>query len=324
MSAAPEQTELVPEDIHATVSELRNLVGKEIVGKFAIAEGSIERTRTGSAYAKVVLVDRTGRVDAKKWDCGTLPAEVGQVVGLRADVDEFNGTTQLKVKGWKRLPDEDTADYARASRFSREFLDAALTEELRLLHGPEGEVVQTLVGDYWTEFLAAPASKVYHHGYTRGLAEHTLSMLRLAEPVCRHYLDFYDDITPDLNLVRCGVWMHDFAKIADSYLDGVAWQETPASKLVGHIPRVCLWIDQVRRDLQMAEGSIDDLLHLVLSHHGKLEYGSPVLPKTAEAIVVHEIDMLDSHLAMLREATDGLEPGDWSSYCRPLGGEVRR
>lgn len=311
------------EDIHSTIAELAEHVGREVVGKFAVAEASVDVAKNGKPFAKFVLVDSTGSVNAKKWESSTLP-ETGVVIGVRADVDEWRGTTQLKLKGWKVLEDEPLADYVRSSPLPRHVLADGLIEELAVLSGPEGDVVNAILDREWRAFMRRPASKMYHHAYLHGLAEHTLSMLGAARAVCRHYNAMYGRDFVDENLVRCGVWLHDWAKIHDARLEGVAWVESETSQLVGHIPQCAAVIAEVGHEIEVAESVVIELQHLVLSHHGQFEYGSPVTPKTREAIVLHNIDMLDSKLAMHREATTGLDAGEWSSYCRPLGGEVRR
>jgi len=168
-------------------------------------------------------------------------------------------------------------------------------------------------GDLRAAFALAPAAKSMHHAFLGGLLEHTLSILGMAERACAHY--------PALNrdLVVAGVFLHDVGKTAElSYQRSFGY--TDAGNLLGHIALEADWISRaVGKIPGFPEELRMQILHIVLSHHGRLEFGSPVLPKTPEALLVHYLDDLDGKLeAMFRAVQDEAGGGSWSPYNRAL------
>jgi len=162
-------------------------------------------------------------------------------------------------------------------------------------------------------FAKAPAAKSMHHVYLGGLLEHTLSVAGMADRACAHY--------PELNrdLVLAGVLLHDVGKTAElTYQRSFSYSD--AGNLIGHISMEADWINQaVARIPDFPEQLRLLVLHIVLSHHGKLEFGSPVLPKTPEALLVHYLDDLDGKLeAMFRAIRDDAGQGAWTPFSRTL------
>jgi 3'-5' exoribonuclease len=310
-----------------TVADVAAHDGRLVFVKAAVAAAEIGTASNGSAFAKLELVDRTGTIGAKKWDTPELPFEAGDVIGVKARVDSWKGTAQLVIESMRVL-EEDPSDFVRASHFSQDELDEYLDATLQLIGGECGEVVRSIFEDtsIRAKFLQAPAAQRNHHAYERGLAEHVVSMAKLADKVVEHYATMYQhlDVSIDRDLVVAGVLLHDLGKALEFERDGVAWTTNLDAELIRHIPQCATMI----HDACMATLASDDtrrrLLHVVLAHHGRLEYGSPVVPKLIEAQLVHLIDMMDSRFAMFVEALSGMEPGDVSEWVRPLGGRVVR
>jgi 3'-5' exoribonuclease len=181
----------------------------------------------------------------------------------------------------------------------------------------DGHVRELLLGllddpELGPAFRAAPAAKTIHHAWAGGLCEHTLSMLQLAWRVCDHYPQL------DRDLVAAGCLLHDFGKVRELTREGEGFAYTDEGRLVGHIVVACQLIHEraariegFPRDLEM------HLLHLVASHHGKLEHGSPKEPQTLEALAVQALDELDSKMAAFAAifCRDG-EAGHFTSYQR--------
>jgi 3'-5' exoribonuclease len=165
----------------------------------------------------------------------------------------------------------------------------------------------------------APAAVANHHAYRSGLAEHTLSMMRLATLIGSHYADYYPGrIEPDL--LVAGVLLHDLGKVWE--LEGdLATRYSTVGNLVGHIPMGAAFIARAAAELgDVPDALVHELQHLVLSHHGELAYGSPQTPKTLEAQLLHYIDQLDSKANLFVNAA-GTTPG-WSPFQRNLGRPV--
>jgi len=168
-------------------------------------------------------------------------------------------------------------------------------------------------GDLRAAFALAPAAKSMHHAFLGGLLEHTLSILGMAERACAHYRALNRD------LVVAGVFLHDVGKTAElSYQRSFGY--TDAGNLLGHIALEADWISRaVGKIPGFPEELRMQILHIVLSHHGRLEFGSPVLPKTPEALLVHYLDDLDGKLeVMFRAVQDEAGGGSWSPYSRAL------
>jgi 3'-5' exoribonuclease len=157
------------------------------------------------------------------------------------------------------------------------------------------------------KFFQYPAASKIHHGYMGGLAEHTLGMAAVAEDICSLY--------PQLNrdLLIAGVLVHDLGKTAE--LGGLIQSEySEEGKLCGHISIGHAWLVEVADEKGLATAEETLLLrHMILSHHGKLEYGSPMTPEIPEAEVLSLIDNLDARLNTLKTALEGVKPGQWTS-----------
>jgi 3'-5' exoribonuclease len=162
-------------------------------------------------------------------------------------------------------------------------------------------------------FCKAPAAKSMHHVFLGGLLEHTLSVLGMAERACTHY--------PELNrdLVVAGVLLHDIGKTAELTFQR-SFGYSDAGNLLGHISMEAEWISSAAARIPDFPEELRLLiLHIVLSHHGKLEFGSPVLPKTPEALLVHYLDDLDGKLeTMFRGIREDSGQGNWTGYSKSL------
>ena len=299
--------------------------GEPFAGVLLAQEAAFKTSAKGSEYLEVKLSDASGELRGFLWD---IRAIEGDMEAIRADaflwvkgtVTSYNGRLQLKLDKVRFTPDAEVGDFARFFPVSARPVPDMLAE----LDGRIGAV-----GDPWIRrllkalfqddaalrdsFSRAPAAKSMHHVSLGGLLEHTLSVLGMGQRACDHY--------PALNrdLVVAGVLLHDLGKTAElSYQRSFGY--TDMGNLLGHITIEAEWIN---REVGKIPGFPEELrlqiLHIVLSHHGRLEFGSPVLPKTPEALLVHYLDDLDGKLeAMFRAIEDGPENGSWSPFSRSL------
>lgn len=305
------------------ISQLKKSLGAEAFIQGVVSDFETAETKSGKPFVKFNLSDATGSAACKIWDTDE-EINNSEVIGVKAKVDDFGGTLQLIVSKFKVVEGAKPSDFARRSSFSPEFLDDQIGDAIESVRGELGEVVRYIFRQpgVLDTFLIAPAAITNHHAFDGGLAEHTLSMLELASVVCDHYDTFYSDMNIDRHLVYAGVLLHDLGKIYDYKRDGITWVPTIESELVGHIPAVTMLISEACDSCGVSQDTRNRLLHVVLSHHGKLEYGSPVVPKFIEAQIVHSLDMLDSRFAMFREATKDIEEGEVTGWVRPLGSRV--
>ena len=294
------------------IKDLRS--GGAVTTHGLVTEAKVSTAKNGKDFVRLTLVDGSASVAVMRFDCSTAPY-AGTVLEVKGIAEEFNGL-QLKADSWKIL-DLDPNDFIPSSRFSREFLAAKLGPELQLIKGEVGDVTREVFAQVWEEFLTAPAAMKNHHAYARGLAEHTWSMIRIAHRVANHYTEAYPGML-DRDLLIAGVFLHDLGKVLDYQRNGVVWETSIAGELVGHMTHCVVMIHDACMALCADPEVEQKLTHLVLSHHGQLDFGSPIKPKTMEALVLHHIDMLDAHAEMMRVALESTTD-QITEYVRPLG-----
>ena len=272
-------------------------------------------------FLSLKLVDRTGSVDALMW---RLPDELlkglphPSYVDIEGQAHEYRGTLQVKVERLRVLRREEVSeeDYLPTTESDRQ----ALAEEvLRAGRGFEDEDLKRLFEsmvsdeDFWQAFCEAPAAKAMHHARIGGLLEHSVSCLRIARDLVEIY-------PVDRDLLLFGAIFHDVGKVRELSWNTGSFAYTTEGRLLGH---VVLGERLVASHVMALPGFPEELAlrisHVLLSHQGEIEYGSPERPKTLEALLVHLVDNLDARAAMYLEATTNVSPGGWSHHENPLG-----
>ena len=269
-------------------------------------------TQKGAPYLSLVLQDNSGTIDGKLWDASAEDMEAakpGHVEQLSFEVLDYNNALQLRVHSIQDLDQEpiDLSEYVMASPVAVSELKTRINGYIYSITNP---VLQKLVKGMYEKvgrtFFDYPAASRIHHNYLGGLAEHTLGMANLAEYIAGAY--------PFLNrdLLIAGVLIHDMGKTAE--LGGLVSNEyTLEGKLIGHISIGHGWLMETAETLGLANETETMLLrHMILSHHGKHEFGSPVLPEIPEAEALYLIDKIDSRMVSLRSALETVKPGQWS------------
>lgn len=284
--------------------------------------------KSGKPFLSLVLGDKSGIMVARVWSDVLAkcpgPFAAGDYVGVQGQVGSYKGELQLIVQYintvaalralGKELQDFDPELLILATPHDRQQLWRELRELAAAhLREPLKPLVLGLLDKYQAEFLVCPAARVYHHPYLGGLLEHTWS-------VARHALASLA-IYPDLNqdLVLAGAILHDLGKIKE-LANPQAPELTVPGQLLGHI--VLGW-EMVRAEARALEfpdpEALLQLEHIILSHHGSLEFGSPILPKTPEALLVFYLDDLDAKLKMMQQHLQSdASAGDFTSYHRVL------
>ena len=267
----------------------------------------------GSPYLNLVLQDDTGMLDGKFWN--VKPADIeavvaGEVQFVSFEVLDYNHQLQLRVNKIERIDQSeiDMRDYVMSSVYSKEELMQKMNELIDSIQNPNYKtIVNAMLDRIHDDFYNYPAASRIHHNYMGGLAEHTIGMAKLANDVC----DIYPML--DRDLLLSGVIVHDMGKVAE--LGGlISGEYTLAAKLVGHISIGQGWLMEVSKELGLEDQEEAILLrHMVLAHHGKMEYGSPILPKVPEAEALSLIDNMDARMNTLAQAFENVEPGQWTS-----------
>jgi 3'-5' exoribonuclease len=296
----------------------------DLVQGFAyLARKEQRQDRKGSSYLHLELQDRTGGMAAKVWpDSQAMLGrfEALQFVAVEGIVLRYREELQLNVRRCRAAQEEDRRfgfDETLLVPTTREDLDELWTRLGSALDSLERPMLRRLAAEtlaaWGSQLREHPAAKSIHHAYRGGLLEHVASMLELALGVAAHYREL------DRDLLLVGVLFHDLGKIHE--LGAMPVNDyTKQGRLIGHI---VIGRDMLRERCAAIPDFPDDLRllleHLVLSHQGTREYGSPVEPMTCEALALHFIDDLDSKLCQLRNARD---LGNGFHYLRPLGRHV--
>lgn len=306
--------------------------GQTIQSWFLIRSWDKRTSRDGVDYLALRLADKTGTIEGRVWENISIVSErlTTPFVAVRAVAEVWNGQTLLTVQDLESLS-EDEIDPLALFESSR-WAPTALLEQLEALvqtsiQSPQiRELLTRVLTDEGLRprLLQAPAAMKNHHAYRGGLLEHVVSMARLGLRICAHYQDYYPGLV-NADLVVAGCILHDLAKCSE--LDFQADTDySTEGRLIGHIPLGSEWVTTYASQCNppLPKDLVLQLKHLVLSHHGKQEYGSPVTPLTAEALVLHHIDMLDSRLNMVQNLRPESVRGNeyWTPYQRSFEGPL--
>lgn len=259
--------------------------------------------------------DDTGEISGNMWDAQTYNVEefvAGKIVHMKGRREVYNGTPQVNQITLRNIKDgepNDPRDFKEKPPINvdnvREYMEQML---FKIENATWQRVVRALYRKYNKEFFTYPAAKTNHHAFESGLAYHTATMVRLADSI--------GDIYPELNksLMFAGIMLHDLAKVIE--LSGPDNTEyTIRGNLIGHISLIDEELTKI-----LAELNIDDtkeevtvLRHVILSHHGQLEYGSPVRPRIMEAEIIHMIDNIDANMMMMTTALNRVNEGEMTN-----------
>jgi 3'-5' exoribonuclease len=266
----------------------------------------------GKPFLTLILCDKTGEIEAKLWDVSeadekTYSAEA--TVKVQGEVQNYRGRSQLKIRNIRITSDTDgvtKADLIQTAPLSQEEMMETITQFIFEMRNPNIQrVTRHLIKKYQDEFLTFPAATKNHHEYMSGLAYHVVSMLGLAKAISTLY--------PSLNkdLLYAGVILHDLGKVHE--LSGpVSTVYTVEGNLLGHITIMVNEVGKAAEELGIEAEEIMILKHLILSHHGKAEWGSPKPPMVREAEVLHYIDNMDAKINMMDRALEKVKPGEFT------------
>jgi 3'-5' exoribonuclease len=289
---------------------------------FLVHEKEIRNTRDGKAYLRLELGDRSGTIEARMWDQFEAAAkDVGRddFVKVNARVEIYRNKPQLSLQQLRRAKPEEV-DLSDFLPHTKEDVGKLWEQLLEYANSIKNAWLKKLVNGIITDpataarYKRAPAAKVMHHAYLGGLLEHVIGLCGLAMQVAAHY--------PELNtdLLLTVAILHDVGKLDELCYDR-AIGYTTEGQLLGHI---VMELETVSKAMDAIEGFPPNLKavvqHLLISHHGQYEFGSPKLPMIREAMVFHYLDDMDSKMAAVRAALV-TESGDdeWSAYSAALG-----
>jgi 3'-5' exoribonuclease len=299
------------------IADAAKFDGSPITSQFAVSALSVRETKGGGQYLALTLADKTGTIEARMWTEFASAAETcseGSYVKLQGQVVPFQGKYQIKVTKLRlaAASEVDPADFVPSTKYDvgemwaelRGYVDAFQNAELRRL-------VFAFLDDeaIAQSYRAAPAAKVLHHAWIGGLLEHVVTLVR----VCRATAPFYPEVDPDLLVT--GAILHDIGKIRELSW-GTTFGYTLEGQMIGHIS---IAQGMLREKITTLPGFPDKLRilveHMILSHHGKYEFGSPKLPMTPEAILLSALDDIEAKMQAIRNefercTRDGRNPND--------------
>jgi len=291
--------------------------GTKINQSFLVVNMSKALASNSDPYLNLTLQDKSGVIEARKWSCSKQDEEIftaGSIVQVQGDILCYKGEMQIKVISGTALDINsiDLYDYLSEPPVSKQELQNTFTKYLGEIKNKDiKDVVSTIFQTKFLQFCIYPAASKNHHEYVSGLLHHTVTMLKLADSVC----NIYQDVNKDY--LYAGIMLHDVGKIEE--LSGPALPRyTDKGKLIGHISLEAAEISEVCNKLSTPEEIKMVLTHLILSHHGNKEFGSPVEPMTKEAEILHHIDDLDAKLNMIDKALKEVEEGEFTQRVNAL------
>lgn len=269
-------------------------------------------TAQGKDYMTLHLQDKSGEIEAKVWtvtkeDMATLKPEL--IIHVKGDVINYRGRKQMKVNQFRVATEADglkTQDFIDGAPMSLDEIKSQMQSFIFEIENANLQrITRHLLQKYDEAFFTFPAASSHHHNFVSGLSYHVLTMLQIAKGLCEIY--------PNLNisLLYSGIILHDMGKVRE--LSGpIATSYTLEGNLLGHISIASEEVAEAARELGIQGEEVLLLRHLILSHHGKLEYGSPKLPHVKEAEILHFIDNIDARMNMFDKAFKKIEKGQFT------------
>ena len=287
-----------------------------IEGQFILGSVSKGVNANGGSYFSVELRDASGSITAKKWDATIQDEEIfvtGNVISIIGETNRYKDVLQLKILSAELVPlDEiEVERFVKAPPIPKQELINKFNNYVKSVKNEDCQkLLNYMINKFGDKLFSYPAAVSIHHEYSCGLLMHSLTMADIASYLCPIYDMDYD-------LLITGCLLHDMGKIIE--LEGpIVYKYSLEGKLLGHISIMCAEIRKAASDLNIT-GDIPLLLeHMVLSHHGQQEFGSPVMPLTKEALLLSLIDNLDSKMVVVNKALADVEEDNFSNKVFPL------
>lgn len=292
----------------------------EVEGVFLLRNLTLAVAKNGKPYLVLKIIDRTGEIEGRVWDNADLLAKSfakDDFIFLRGRASLYMEKMQVVVKEMRRQDETtvDLADFLPVSQFGRGDLESRLRLKISKISASHFRALMESFLErpgFLDDYCTAPAAKSMHHAYLAGLLEHSLAVADLAETICQQYGDMHCD------LLIVGALLHDVGKIRELQYRR-SFEYTDVGKLLGHIILGVQMVDEQLAEIDaFPESDAVHLKHLLLSHHGQYEFGSPKRPKTVEAVILSYADDLDSKINGIRThlSKEKHSSSAWTGYHR--------
>ena len=292
---------------------IKDLVdGDHIVGQLLVTSCNKGTTDKGLSYLNITFQDKSGSIEAKKWDASDEDMKTlvpGSVVLVDGIVNLYKNQPQLKVVSVGKIArpeDLDYSNFARVSPIPLEELKAKLDKYLNSFKDKDIEkVTKAVISHFYDRYITFPGAVKVHHEFGSGILHHSLFMADVAEAIAKIYTQV------DRDILVAGALLHDIGKTIE-YENPIAPVQTMEGKLCGHVAIGYAEFKRIVDELDIKSEVPLLLEHMILAHHGSLEFGSPVMPATREALLLSEIDMLDSRQMILDKALATVNEGEFT------------
>ena len=312
--------------MHQFVNELTH--GETVEDTYLLSEKHLRANRNGNLYLQAELRDRTGNISSRLWNATEnlySSIEAGGFVRIKGKVQLFQGSLQMILSQVKAIPSNDVEleDFLPVSSREVNQLEHRLKALLFDIADPQLHALMEcflIDEELMTRFSSAPAGIKNHHAYLGGLLEHAVNLLEVADRI----VDLYPPV--DRDLLLAGIFLHDIGKVSEFSYER-SFQYSEEGQLVGHL---IIGVELLNKKVLEAETLLDEpfdkelllrLKHMILSHHGTYEFGSPKLPMTPEAIALHYLDNLDAKIHQFaQQIEEDMNPSSvWTNYIPSLG-----
>ncbi|RIJ67908.1 3'-5' exoribonuclease YhaM [Rummeliibacillus sp. POC4] len=275
-------------------------------------------TTMGKPFMTLILQDKSGSVEAKLWDTGEEQEKLyqaGVIVRIGGEIHDYRGKLQLRIKTIRPINADENitvTDLVQSAETPKEELFDQLMNFFFEIKNPNiSRLTRYLIMENQQSLMTFPAATKNHHDYASGLLDHVVSMLKLGKAIA--------DLYPTLNrdLLYAGIILHDIGKVVE--LSGpISTSYTVTGNMLGHISIMVSEIALAANELNIEGEEVMLLQHMVLSHHGKEEWGSPKKPMLQEAEILHYIDNIDAKMNTLKRALGKTKPGEFTERLFPL------
>jgi 3'-5' exoribonuclease len=295
--------------------------GEQVSSEFVISNKAERSKKNGEKFCLLILQDKSGFMDGVIWNESVINfSTIREGDFVRIDdgiVNEYRSKKQIEISSITRLDSREVKDKSDFEKTTKMDIGKMVSTLMEYIESVENPHLQKLLAmffkdeEFLEDFCSATAAVQYHHAYRGGLLEHTLSVLKISEMLSKHYRNMNRD------LLIAGSIFHDIGKMRE-YRLSIPIKVTDEGRLLGHITiGYGMVLEKIKCIKGFPEDLRDRLLHIVLSHHGQKEFGSPRRPKTLEAFIVYHIDYMDADIGGFNAAIEANKgDSDWSEYMK--------